>query len=257
MIFPHQRPQLPESWRDVGVLVTKSGFNLGLPQADNIQLAIQHRAALAMHVGAPILWLEQVHGCAVVQPPCPNGVEADASFTTRADYALAVLTADCLPVVLRLGDGGAQNKTMAVAVAHAGWRGLCAGVLAATAHKMAKACTRQQTQDSNSESPAAMLPLAHAEAWLGPAIGPASFEVGQDVYEAFNNPTVFVAGERPGKWLLDIYQAAAMQLRALGCKHILGGGWDTLTDPDWYSHRRATQGGPVGRFATVVRLNGF
>jgi YfiH family protein len=248
-IVSYHHPSLPTHWADVGVLATQVGFNLGMQVGEPTQIVAQRRLDLTQYVGAPIQWLEQVHGCTVVRATSASQdtiPQADASLITNANQALAVLTADCLPVVLRVGQGGVEHNTVAVAVVHAGWRGLCAGILQATAGHLANALGLSAPT------------LAHAAAWLGPAIGPASFEVGQDVYEALQLPQACTPGRQPGKWFVNLYQVATLQLQGLGCQHITSSGFDTFTDPLWYSHRRTQHhAAPAGRFATVVRLGGF
>lgn len=177
-------------------------------------------------------WLEQVHGADVLtlhgaSPATP----ADAAWTDRAGVVLAVLTADCLPVVLCDAAGSA------IAVAHAGWRGLAGGVLEATVRAMPIV-------------PARLL------AWLGPAISQAAFEVGPEVREAFvthdaNAATAFKPGP-PGKWYCDLYTLARQRLAAAGVIAVSGGGFCTFQDAErFFSYRRD---GQCGRMATVAWL---
>jgi polyphenol oxidase len=202
------------------------------------------RNALETHLGAPIAWLNQVHGCDVVHvTEAGSTPNADASSSTRSSVALAIMTADCLPVLFAAFD--VSGKPVGVAAAHAGWRGLHGGVLQASVNALAQACA---------------LPPASIKAWMGPAIGPQSFEVGQDVLEAFvqQNPlnsACFLPGASPTKYLADIYELARIALSGAGVQSVEGGGLDTLTDSRWFSHRRGQQQGvPSGRFATLIRL---
>ena len=164
-------------------------------------------------------------------------------MTQQRRIACAIMTADCLPVLFAAFD--VSGKAVGVAAAHAGWRGLHAGVLQASANALAKACA---------------VPTSQVKAWMGPAIGPESFEVGQEVFDAFVqqnalNAACFTSGQTCGKYLADIYALARIALSGLGVVNVEGGGLDTLTDLRWFSHRRGQQQGvPSGRFATLIRL---
>ncbi|WP_370260679.1 peptidoglycan editing factor PgeF [Limnobacter sp.] len=226
------------------------GFNLGAHVGDDVGDVQARREALAQWVGAPIVWLQQVHGCEVVDAgqmadtqiqnnPAP---QADASLVFGSSRALAIMTADCLPVLfVALSEG----RVLGVAAAHAGWRGLHAGVLRVCAGQLAQRCG---------------IRTAHIVAWLGPAIGPASFEVGSEVREAFlqrlpNSCGCFVQGTTAGKYWADLYGLARLDLADAGVSQVQGGGEDTLTDGRWFSHRRSQQKNlPAGRMATIVRL---
>lgn len=185
---------------------------------------------------AAISWLEQVHGVAVVAAESGPAQRADAQFTQVASLGCAVMTADCLPVLF-CDRAGTQ-----VAAAHAGWRGLCAGVLEATVATFAE--------------PAQLL------AWLGPAIGPANFEVGAEVRAQFievaspaqRDATAgcFAVTADTGHFLADIYELARLRLRAAGVTAIYGGGLCTVADPQrFYSYRRD---GVTGRMASLIYL---
>ncbi|MDH4394950.1 MAG: polyphenol oxidase family protein [Limnobacter sp.] len=242
------------------------GLNFGTHVGDSLDEVNRRRAMLEVDVGAPILWLNQVHGVEVctatsmiakesdVSPP-----SADASVALNSDTALAIMTADCLPAVFVARN--AEGVALGVAAAHAGWKGLLNGVLSNTALSLAQATGQAVSQVS---------------VWLGPAIGPQSFEVGGEVREAFclrfsgldfhvdfndglNNGVqhAFKPSQNPGKWLADIYQLAKIDLNQLGVKQVEGGNppQDTFTDLNWFSHRRAAlQGRQAGRMATLVRL---
>ncbi len=180
-------------------------------------------------------WLDQVHGTTVVTAGAgPARPAADASLTAEPGLACVVLTADCLPVLF------CDRAGTRVAAAHAGWRGLAAGVLEATVAALAR----------TGVAPAALL------AWLGPAIGPAAYEVGSEVRETFlrDDPAAAgcFAGTRPGHWRLDLYAAARLRLARAGVTAVWGGGYCTHAEPDrFYSHRRD---GQTGRQATLVWL---
>ena len=174
-------------------------------------------------------WLQQTHSTQVVAANKTNNLpEADASYTDQVNVVCAVLTADCLPVLF-CGDQG-----RVIAAAHAGWRGLQAGILTETVKNM-----HCQT----------------IPAWLGPAIGAQQFEVGEDVYSAFvrDNPKTEQAFQatKPGKWLANIYQLATINLTELGIDQIYGGDFCTFSDSErFYSYRR--DGGNTGRMASLI-----
>jgi YfiH family protein len=182
-----------------------------------------------LQLPAEPVWLQQVHGMRAVKADQVSGPEqADASFTDQAGTVCAVLTADCLPVLF-CGDQGEV-----IAAAHAGWRGLQAGILGETLKAM-------NCRDIH--------------AWLGPAIGPDQFEVGDEVRDAFvgDNPGTAAAFRKsqPGKWLADIYRLARINLSELGIDRIFGGGLCTVTDPQrFYSYRR--DGAATGRMASLI-----
>jgi len=214
------------------------GLNLGSHVGDDPQAVACNRDLLRRTLALPgePQWLRQVHGADVVEAR-GDGVErlADAAWTMRPGVACAVLTADCLPVVLAARDGSA------VAVAHCGWRGLVAGVLATTVAAMPR------------DAP-------DLQAWFGPAIGPGAFEVGEDVRDAFLALPSSFGGEagaafearehRPGKYLADLFALGRAALRALGVRDISGGGRCTFSDAaNFYSYRRDRE---TGRMATLV-----
>lgn len=230
-------------------------FNLAAHVGDDAELVNRRRMRIEEAIGAPVVWLNQVHGalCVKAQTDCNYPASADASWTDKSNMALAVMTADCLPVVLALADESGQ--AVRVGVAHAGWRGLLEGVLQNCAITL-----RSGIALSN--------PTVHA--WLGPAIGPESFEVGPEVREAFlarvsSTGTIQRAEQwsacfmpsdhRNGAWMADLYRLAQLALAEVGVDTVRGGGMDTLTDEKWFSHRRSVRlGEPQGRMATIVRL---
>lgn len=209
-------------------------LNLGVRTADLPANVARNRAILRAALPAEPAWLEQVHGADVVEAGIAlPGARADASFTNRAGTVCTVLVADCMPVLFCARDG------RGVAAAHAGWRGLAGGVLEATAAALAR-------------------PGDALIAWLGPAIGPRQFEVGDDVLAAFSAGDAGATAAfapypgRPGKWLCDLYALARRRLAALGIESF-GGGGCTVGDARLYSHRRDQ--GRTGRMAAVVWMD--
>lgn len=208
-------------------------FNLGTRCGDEPHAVAANRDALMLHAGlpAPPRWLRQVHGVAVHEAqatPIDAEPEADAAVTTQPGVVLAVLTADCLPVLFCADDGSA------VAVAHAGWRGLAAGVLEATIASLRMAPSRLIV-------------------WIGPAIGGASYEVGDEVRAAFVDAEAgateaFVA-TRAGHWCCDLPALARRRLAVAGVDRVQGGAFDTFRDARFYSYRRSRE---TGRFATLA-----
>lgn len=177
------------------------------------------RAALRPRLPEEPRWLKQVHGTRVVDAAgVASPPEADAALARERGVVCAVMAADCMPVLLADAEGGV------VAAAHAGWRGLSAGVIEATVEAMGVAPSR-------------------LHAWLGPAIGPTAYEVGGEVREAFlaQDPRAAqaFAPTRPGHWRLDLYAVARQRLAALGVLEVGGGGWCTLSDgARFFSYRR-------------------
>ena len=214
-------------------------LNLALHVGDQPASVRANRECLQDHLppATDIQWLSQVHGTAVVEAcrgvPQP---EADAVWSRLPGKACAVMTADCLPLLL------CSERGDVVAAAHAGWRGLCDGVLEATV-------------DAMGEAPGDLL------AWLGPAIGPQAFEVGPEVREGFlaalqHAPEVarcFVpSAGSPGHYLADIYGLARYRLQRLGVSHVYGGGYCTFGDSErFFSYRRD---GTTGRMAALILI---
>lgn len=210
-------------------------FNLGLRSGDDPALVEENRAHLVEHYSLPATpcWLQQVHGVAVLRvagPPTDEPV-ADASVTSVPGCVLAVLTADCLPVVF------CNRQGSELAVAHAGWRGLVGGVLEAT---VASLCS----------------PPEQLLAWLGPAAGPDRYEVGDEVRDAFlaagKDADCAFRATRPGHWLVDLPALARLRLLRAGLdpRCVSGGDLCTIADPQrFYSHRRDAR---TGRMATVA-----
>lgn len=208
-----------------------ASFNLGDHVEDDPFAVSTNRQRLHDAIGCAPAWLRQVHGVQVALADASQVLEADASYAAGAGVACAVLTADCLPVLF------CDRAGTRVAAAHAGWRGLAGGVLEATVQAMA-------------------LPAEQLLAWLGPAIGPAAFEVGGEVREAFvsthpHAASAFVPSRNSGRFMADIYALARIRLAACGVTAVYGGGFCTFSDSRFYSYRRAAR---TGRFASLVWL---
>ena len=194
----------------------------------------RRRVARLLHLPSEPGWLEQVHGIEVVDlDGAVAATRADASVTRRAGRVCAVQVADCLPVLI------AARTQGAVAAAHCGWRGLADGVLEATVRALD-------------------LPPGELYAWLGPAIGPGAFEVGEEVRAAFlaHDPraaAAFAANSR-GRWQCDLYAIARQRLAALGLHAVFGSGACTYSDAErFFSFRRD---GRCGRMAALIWLSG-
>jgi hypothetical protein len=236
------RPDWPAPGRVRAYSTTRTGgcsegpwasLNLGGNTGDDPDAVAQNRRLLRSMLPAEPLWLQQVHGTAVVRHggAGTGAPEADASIAMAPGRVCVVLTADCLPVLIcnRRGDR--------VAAAHAGWRGLAAGVLEATVSALG-------------DDPGSLL------AWLGPAIGPTVYEVGDDVRDVFLgqsagdfSPCFTARGDR---WLFDLYGAARLKLAAAGVRAVYGGSACTFSEPRrFYSYRRD---GQTGRMASLIWL---
>jgi len=204
-------------------------FNLG-DHVDDDPVAVAHNRQRLTHIfDVQPAWLSQVHGV-VVAPADPQQIaEADASWTATPGIACTVMTADCLPALF------CDRAGTCVAAAHAGWRGLAAGVLEAAALSL-------------NVEPCDIL------VWLGPAIGPKAFEVGGEVRDVFikdmpHAGTAFVPSINAGRFMADIYALARLRLARCGITAVYGGGFCTVTDPRFYSYRRSPR---TGRFASLV-----
>lgn len=206
-----------------------ASFNLGDHVDDAPQAVATNRQRLRDALGCEPAWLRQVHSPDAVAADCTQVLTADANWTDVPHRACAVLTADCLPALF------CDRAGSRVAAAHAGWRGLAGGVLENTLAAMG-------------------VPACDVLVWLGPAIGPQSFEVGAEVRAAFvathaQAASAFVPSANAGKFLADLYALARIRLTASGVTAVYGGGLDTFTDPRFFSYRRAAR---TGRFASLV-----
>lgn len=241
------RPILPD-WnvpaRVRALVTTRAGgvsggahasLNLGLRCGDEVTAVIENRRRLSELLPASPVWLRQVHGCGVLSAtPADAGRaehEADASVTTLPGTVCVVLVADCMPVFL------ADERGEAVGLAHAGWRGLSAGVIEATVAAFAVA-------------PARLV------AWLGPAIGPQRYEVGDEVRAAFVARDIEASDAfvptRSGHWLADLYALARLRLLRCGVERVSGGTFCTYSEPERFFSFRRDQ--VTGRMAALAWL---
>lgn len=224
---------------DIGIsLPPFDRFNLGAQCGDDVAAVDANRARLRDVAGLPAAprWLPQVHGMGVVRfdagPVLGEAAHADAAVTSTPGEVLAILTADCLPVLF-CAAGGDE-----IGAAHAGWRGLAAGVL-----ENAVAAMRT--------------PASELLAWLGPAAGPQAYEIGEEVRTAFVDRDAQAAAAfvptRAGHWHVDLYALARQRLAAAGVTRVFGGGLCTISDPRrFYSHRRD---GRSGRMASLIWIS--
>ncbi len=214
-------------------------LNLGLHVADEKHSVAENRRLFreAWSIPSEPLWLNQVHGTRIedirdIEQETASD-ESDGAWTNVPGKAIAVLTADCLPVVIT------DTAGTEIAVVHAGWRGLAAGVVRAALEKFSSDLT--------------------LHAWLGPAIGPSAFEVGEEVRQAFvdlspDNAAAFTARKTPGKFLADLYQLATREINDWGNIQLYGGNHCTVTEATlFHSYRR--DGTASGRMATVAWLS--
>lgn len=206
-------------------------FNLGDHVEDDPAAVASNRQHLVDTLGCQPAWLRQVHGIVVAEADPATVIEADGNWTATPGIACTAMTADCLPALF------CDRAGTRVAAAHAGWRGLAGGVLEATVKALDIA-------------PQELL------VWLGPAIGPAAFEVGGEVREAFvqqhaEAAAAFVPSVNAGKFMADIYQLARIRLAAIGVTAVSGGGLCTYNDARFYSYRRSAR---TGRFASLIWL---
>ena len=209
-------------------------FNLGSHCGDQPGAVAENRRQLEAALGLPSAprWLRQVHGVGVAIEPGFDEPHADAAVTSTPGTVLAILTADCLPVVLAAQDG------REVGAAHAGWRGLCAGVLDATVAAM-------------------HTPPHQLVAWLGPAAGADAYEIGEEVFAAFirhdARARMAFLPTRRGHWKVDLAMLARQRLLDAGVFAIHGGGLCTISDPArFFSHRRDGRGGRIATLAWIA-----
>ena len=211
-------------------------LNLGDHVGDASHCVVENRRRVSARLPTQdIHWIRQVHGIASVEAGMGSVPEADAQWTRERNQPLAVLTADCLPVVL------ADREARCVGIVHAGWRGLAAGVL---------------------ESLLQAMPVGAGSvtAWLGPAISAAAYEVGPEVKDAFERAdgdaaaSCFAPSKQGGRWMADLVALARLRLVRAGVEQITEAGRCTFGEPEhFFSHRR--DGVQTGRMATLVWLS--
>lgn len=207
-------------------------FNLAEHVGDDPQAVSANRDCLWQQAQLPAMphWLTQVHGTGVVDAGLmQQSCEADAAFTHQPGVVCAVMTADCLPVLL------CERSGQWVMAVHAGWRGLAAGIIESAVRRMATGGEDMM-------------------AWLGPAIGPGAFEVGDEVREQFvccdTAAGMHFTASPSGRWLMDIYSLARRRLAGLGIRQVYGGHWCTVSEADrFFSYRRD---GRAGRMASLI-----
>lgn len=217
-------------------------FNLAEHVGDKPEYVAQNRRLLRAHLPSEPLWLKQIHSSIVSIPTLrtnqPNlPIVADAIVTTKSDEVLAIMTADCLPVLFAANDGSV------IGAAHAGWRGLSSGVLENTVDAMLSLSPHLSSTD--------------LLAYMGPAIGSSIYEVGEDVFKTFQESSIkpngndFVAiPNKNGKYLVNLYSLAKARLKLMGINRVDGGGSCTYLDQDrFFSYRRD---GITGRFACFI-----
>jgi YfiH family protein len=216
-------------------VVPYASLNLGDHVNDDGNTVAHNRQLLSPYLPSEPVWVNQVHGIEVIDAANSGCLEnADASFTTKNNVVCVTMTADCLPVLL------CDTHGTVVAAVHAGWRGLCDGVIESAIGKMP-------------------VQASHILAWLGPAIGPNAFEVGDDVREQFiqkDSQAASAFKPQGDKWLCDMYSIAKQRLNNMGVTKIYGGSINedfcTYTDEArFFSFRRNNV---TGRMASLIWL---
>ena len=217
-------------------------LNLGDHVGDSPELVGRNRDLLRMHLPSDPIWLNQIHSTIVSIPAQRSDmtgqpIVADAIISITPNEVLTIMTADCLPVLFAANDGSI------IGAAHAGWKGLCAGILENTVAAMLSSRPHLKSSDLH--------------AYMGPAIGPKCYEVGEDVYSAFQTSSIGIENgdfevipNQKGKYLANLYSIATNRLLAIGLKQVEGGQMCTFSDPEhFYSYRR---NGVTGRFASMI-----
>ena len=220
-------------------------LNLGDHVGDQPSRVIANRQIVRKQLPAEPIWLRQTHSIEVSTPHSrshnsSNPVEADAAVTNSPDEVLVVMSADCLPVLFSNADG------TVIGAAHAGWRGLCDGILENTVSEILKLAHQSSAND--------------LIAWMGPAIGPESYEVGEDVVGRFQERGLhdmqkcfLPIPDQPGKYLANIYSLARDRLKTVGVHSVFGGDLCTVQDGErFFSYRRD---GVTGRFASFIWIS--
>lgn len=251
-MLPVLRPDWPAPSHVQALCTTRAGgvsqppfdsLNLGLHVQDDKHAVMQNRALLAQTCGKRPVFLSQVHGTDVlhVDAHTPDGAQADACWTHAHDVACTIMVADCLPVLFT------DRQGRSVAAAHAGWRGLAAGVLEAT---LAQVCRGTDCAPDD------------VLAWLGPCIGPHAFEVGKEVRQAFGPAScpadLFLPTGKSAKWWANLAGLARWRLTQAGVHALYGNDstpqWCTVTESSkFFSYRRD---GRSGRFAACIWREG-
>ena len=248
------QPEWPAPKRVRSLLTTRAGgtsappydtLNLGDHVGDQQATVMANRQILGRDLPSEPIWLSQTHSIQVSTPKSRaqhtrKPFDADAAVTNIPNEVLVIMTADCLPVLFSNADGSV------VGAAHAGWRGLCDGVLENTVSEMLELSHQSTATD--------------LIAWMGPAIGPQSFEVGDDVLQRFDESGLHDVQKcflpipnKSGKYLADLYQLARDRLKSVGVTSIFGGDMCTVTDGShFFSYRRD---GVTGRFASLVWIS--
>jgi len=221
--------------RDGGVSAGEfASLNLGERSGDAPANVERNRAIVRGHLPAEPRWLDQTHGTNVAELDGASGARAraDGAVSGKPGEVAVVLTADCMPLFL------CDHAGRRVGIAHAGWRGMAAGVI---------------------ENTVAALGIAPAEviAWMGPTIGPDAFEVGTEVRDAFvaadGSSDAAFAPHKPGKYLADLYALARRRLARAGVTAVFGGGFCTYHDAErFFSYRRVRSSGRMGAFIWIA-----
>jgi len=214
-----------------------SSLNPATHVNDLSKQVIQNRKIISdmLNLPAEPIWLEQIHSNHIVKAEKKGAPQqADASYSIESGVVCAVMTADCLPLLICSKDG------KKIAAIHAGWRGLLSGVITNSIYELAKVSLNSKYDD--------------LLVWLGPAIGPNCFEIGAEVREVFLEKSIrYENAFKPktnGKYLADIYELARIELNTLGIFNIYGGNYCTMTEKDlFFSYRRDNQ---TGRMATLI-----
>jgi purine-nucleoside/S-methyl-5'-thioadenosine phosphorylase / adenosine deaminase len=204
-----------------------ASLNMGAHTDDQGDAVAENRRRVGEMLPARPTWMNQIHGDQFIELPCADGMEADAALTRVPGSICAVMTADCLPLLLCAADASV------VAAVHCGWRGLAAGVIDRTLEAMA---------------------CADIMAWLGPAIGSHAYQIETDLAERLQRearaPSDAFCDDGPGKKRCDLYRIASAQLASAGVTRVSGGDRCTFSEPEtFFSHRRD---GQTGRQATMI-----
>jgi len=222
------------TWIKAYTTVRDAWGNFNIPADELLETYKEKTLRTLLPLPENLIWLTQTHSSMAVEAKPENiRSKADASFTMHSQQVCIVLTADCLPILI------SNKQGTCVAAIHAGWRGLANGIIEDTLAKL-------------QQLPEELL------VWLGPAIGPEQFEVGEDVFAAFTavcaDDAVAFVPKQAGKWRANLYQLARMRLQRAGIQHIYGGQYCTYSQPDlFFSYRRDK--GHQGRMASLIWID--